>query len=473
MATATKAGRATGRKPGGGSGGAPPKQGSRLVRLSVVGGVLLAVLAGCGGITAGVLAGEGYLPGDSMRQVWSTPAEGGVRASGDAAWATGDTLVHSRADGVSGFDARTGERRWRYRPGGAAAICSAGRTAADGVAVIAQGTPGLPGAGGGGRGCDTVVALDLTTGRELWRTSRTPADDEIRAEHDLVAAGGGLAVLRDEDADWRHASSASDDPGRLDPDRALRAFDLRTGRPRWSARMPRGCVPYGVAAGDRRVAALLVCDRRDVRLAVLDPADGRVRGVSLLDPRRIVDPTAHTPAFVSADPIVVGAENLDESGYATLLSFDDEGRAQGTFASGAAHGRISSPLREPALTRVAHGRLYTVTTEYDHDDVVTAFDLRSGQRLWRAELGDTEDVMGLRVSGGRVTALVDLYGRAGEDGLLVLDADDGEERDARTFPDSVGGTSGEIKDVLGHGDRLLVARWGDGYLSPFTAYEER
>ncbi|MFD8013501.1 PQQ-binding-like beta-propeller repeat protein [Streptomyces sp. NPDC058955] len=479
MATATKAGRAADRKPGGGGGsgdrggsGGAPKPGSRLVRYSVVGGLLLALLAGCGGITAGVLAGEGYLPGDSMRQVWSTPTDGGAPASGDAAWTAGDTLVHSNADGVSGFDARTGERRWRYRPSRGAVICSASRTAEDGVALVAQGVPGSPLADEGNEGCTTVVALDLTAGRELWRTTRTAADGEIRAEHDLVAVGGGLAVLRDEDADWRY-ESAPGTPDRLDPDRALRAFDLRTGKPRWSARMPQGCVPYGVAAGARRVAALLVCDRRDVRLAVLDPADGRVRGASPLDPRRVVDPLTHTPSFVSADPIVVGADGLDESGYATLLSFDDEGRAQGTIASGTGNGRITSPLQEPARTRVAHGRLYTVAMEADYDDVVTAFDLRSGQRLWRVEIGDLEDVMGLRVADGRVTALVDLYGSSGEDGLLVLDADDGEERDARTFPDSVGGSSGEIKDVLAHQDRLIAARWSEGYLAPFTAYEER
>ncbi|WP_031008544.1 PQQ-binding-like beta-propeller repeat protein [Streptomyces sp. NRRL F-5727] len=483
MTTATKAGRTAGGKPGGGGGkgtgdrdGGTPKPGSRLVRYSVVGGLLLAVLAGCGGITAGVLAGEGYLPGDSMRQVWSTPTDGGTPASGDAAWAAGDTLVHSNAAGVTGFDARTGERRWRYEPAGGAAICSAGRTAADGVALIAQGVPGLPGspaADDADEGCTTVVALDLTAGRELWRTTRTAADGgEIRAERDLVAVGGGLAVLRDEDADWQYAS-ALDSPGRLDPDRALRAFDLRTGKPRWSARMPRDCVPYGVAAGDRRVAALLVCDRRDVRLAVLDPADGRVRGVTPLDPRRVVDPLTHAPAFVSADPIVVGVDSLDETGYATFLSFDDEGRAQGTIASGTVNGKISSAAQEPARTRVAYGRLYTVAMESDYDDVVTAFDLRSGQRLWRMEVGDLEDVMGLRVAGGRVTALVDLYGSAGEDGLLVLDADDGDERDARLFPDSVGGSSGEIKDVLGHQDRLIAVRWSEGYLSPFTAYEER
>ncbi|MFE6224458.1 PQQ-binding-like beta-propeller repeat protein [Streptomyces sp. NPDC057854] len=477
MATAAKAGRPAGGKPGGsggsGGGGAAPKaKGSRLARYSVVGGVLLAVLAGCGGITAGVLAGEGYLPGDAMRQVWSTSAAGGTPASGGAVWAAGDTLVHSSADGVSGVDARTGDRRWRYEPSGGATICSASRTADQGIALVAQGTPGGDDKRGG---CTAVVALDLATGRERWRTARTAADGEIRAQHDLVAAGGGLAVVRDEDPGWRYAS-VLDGPGLLDPDRALRAFDVTTGAPRWTAKMPKGCVPYAVAAGARRISALLACDGgngEDTRLAVLDPADGRVRAESVLDRRRLVDPLTYTPSFVSADPIVVAVDGLDHSGYATLLAFDGEGRAQGVVDSGVANGRITSPVQEPARTRVAYGRIYTVAMESDGDDVISAFDLRSGQRLWRAELGDLEDVMGLRVAGGRVTALIDLYGSTAEDGLVVLDADDGEERDVRTFPDSVSSTTGEVKDVLGHQDRLIVARWGDAYLPPLTAYEER
>ncbi|MFD4371675.1 PQQ-binding-like beta-propeller repeat protein [Streptomyces sp. NPDC058486] len=456
----------------GGNRDAASESSLRRLRYTVVGGVLLALLAGCGAITAGVLAGEGYLPGDSMREVWNTPSEATDSVSGNAAWAVGDTLVRSRADGVTGFDARTGGQRWRYEPAAGDAICATGATTDDGVALIAQGTPTVPVGDQEGKGCADVVALDLTTGRELWRTTRTAADGEVSAERDLVAVGGGLAVLRDEDDDWRYESTLGD-PGRLSPDRALRAFDLRTGKPRWSARMPKGCVPYGVAAAERRVAALLVCDRRDVRLAVLDPADGRVRGVSPLDERRVVDPLTHTPAFVSADPLVVSTMSLDESGATTFLSFDGEARPQGRIASGVVNGRLNDPATEPALTRVAYGRLYTLADEADYDDVLTAFDLRSGQRLWRMEVDDLDDVIGLRVAGGRVAALMDLYGASGEDGLFVFDADTGEVRDQRTFPDSVGRSSGEIKDVLGYGDRLIAVRWGDGYPRPLTAYEER
>ncbi|MFF2773726.1 PQQ-binding-like beta-propeller repeat protein [Streptomyces sp. NPDC058052] len=491
MATGTKAGRPAGTKAGrpagtkagrpagnasrgggsGGSAGGTPKPGSRLVRYTVVGGLLLALLAGAGGITAGVLAGEGYLPGDSMREVWNTRPEttpSDPSESGAGAWAVGDTLVRSRSRGVTGFDARSGAERWSYTPSGNAAICSVSRAAEDGIALVAQGRPGTPGDApvADGPGCATVVALDLRDGRELWRAARTPDSGEIRDEKDVVAVGGGLAVVRDAFAHWRY-EWAGEEPGHVRPDRALRALDLRTGKPRWTAAMPKGCVPHGVAAARSQVLALVVCERKDIRLAAFDPADGRHRWTTELSRDRVVEPVANASVFLSADPAVVSVDSLDLSGYPTVLSFSADGRAQGRIASGGDTDYLSTAA--PAHAQVAYGRLYAVEAMFH--DTISAFDLRSGQRLWRAKLERLEDVLALRVADGRVTALVDLYAGKGEDGLLVLDADTGDERDLRTFPDSVGASFGEITDLFGHEGRLIPAR-GPGF-RPFTAYEER
>lgn len=466
---AMNGGLAGGTKRGSAAGGRAPKPGSRLVRYTVVGGLVLALLAGCGGITTAVLAGEGYLPGDSLREVWTTEREPAGSDSGGGAWATGDTLVSSRSDGVTGFDARSGARRWRYAPPAGHAICSVSRTAEDGVALIAQGTPGGVGqkAVADGKGCATVVALDLADGRTLWRVARTPDTGGIQDEKDVVAVGGGLAVVRDAYAYWGY-DWADEEPGFVRPDRALRALDLRTGKPRWSAAMPEDCLPRGVAAGQRQILALVDCGGEDVRLAAFDPADGAHRWTTALDERRTVERGTHAPAFLSAEPAVVSVDGLDRSGYPTVLSFGDDGSRQGRVAPGDdGIGRVSTAV--PAQAQVAYGRLYAVEA-LDHE-TVTAFDLRSGRRLWHADLGDLEDVLGLRVADGRVTALVDLYASKGEDGLLVLDADTGEERDMRTFPDSVASSSGEIRDVFGYEGRLIPARIA-GH-RPFTAYEER
>ncbi|MFF9146484.1 PQQ-binding-like beta-propeller repeat protein [Streptomyces sp. NPDC014861] len=469
-ATGTRNGRAArDARSGRTSGGRAPRPASRPVRYAVGVGIGLALLAGCGGITAGVLAGEGYLPGDSLREVWTTGRETTGSDSGNGAWATGDTVVSSRSDGVTGFDARSGAERWRYAAPAGAAICSVSRATEDGVALIALGTRGADSAEsiGAGRGCATVVALDLADGRALWRAARTPETGEIEDERDVVAVGGGLALVRDEYAYWGQGW-ADGQPGFVRPDRAVRALDLRTGKPRWTAAMPKDCFPHGVAAGKRQVLALVACGGDDVRLAAFDPADGRHRWTSALDERRAVDRITHAPAFLSAEPAVVSVDGLDMTGHPTVLSFGDDGSRQGRIAPGTdGIGRVSTAL--PAQTRIAYGRLYAVEA-YDHE-TVTAFDLRSGRRLWHAELGNLEDVLGLRVADGRVTAVVDLYASKGEDGLLVLDADTGEERDMRTFPDSVASSSGEIRDLFAHEGRLITARVGGS--RPFTAYEER
>ncbi|MFF8407841.1 outer membrane protein assembly factor BamB family protein [Streptomyces omiyaensis] len=463
------AGGASGRRGDGtGAGGGASKPRSRLVRYTAVGGLLLALLAGCGGITTGVLAGEGHLPGDSMREVWSTGPETPPSESGNGAWAVGDTLVRSRSHGVTGFDARSGAERWSWTPSGGAAICSVSRGAEDGVALVAQGRPSAPDdeSVADGQGCATVVALDLEDGRELWRTARTPSGGGIGDEKDVVAVGGGLAVVRDEFAYWGYPW-ADEQPGFVRPDRALRALDLRTGKPRWTAAMPEDCVPHRVAAARNQVLALVVCERKDVRLAAFDPADGGHRWTSALSRTRTVDPVGNDSWFLSADPAVVSVDGLDLRGYPTVLSFSADGRAQGRIASGGDTGHLATAT--PAQARVAYGRLYAVEAMYH--DTISAFDLRSGRRLWRAKLERLEDVLALRVAEGRVTALVDLYASKGEDGLLVLDADTGDERDLRTFPDSVGASSGEITDLFGHEGRLIPAR-GAGF-RPFTAYEER
>ncbi|MFF0482434.1 PQQ-binding-like beta-propeller repeat protein [Streptomyces sp. NPDC004435] len=468
--TGTRNGRAAGAaRRGSAAGGRAGKPASRLARYGVAVGVALAFLAGCGGITVAALAGEGYLPGDSLREVWTTPRETTGSDSGNGAWAAGDTLVSSRSDGVTGFDARSGAQRWRYTPPAGGAICSVSRTAEDGVALIALGGSGAgkTAEAGAGGGCATVVALDLADGRALWRTARTSESGVLQDEKDVVAVGGGLAVVRDEYAYWGQ-DWARNTPGFVRPDRAVRALDLRTGKPRWTAAVPKDCFPHGVAAGKRQVLALVVCGGDDVRLAAFDPADGRHRWTTMLDERRAVERFTHTPSFLSAEPAVVSVTDLDLSGYPTVLSFADDGSPQGRIVPGTdGIGRVSTAV--PAQARVAYGRLYAVEAN-DHE-TVTAFDLRSGRRLWHADLGDLEDVVGLRVADGRVTAVVDLYASRGEDGLLVLDADTGEERDMRTFPDSVASSSGEIRDLFAYEGRLIPAR--DGGHRPFTAYEER
>ncbi|MGW9447576.1 outer membrane protein assembly factor BamB family protein [Streptomyces sp. NPDC055632] len=80
--------------------------------------------------------------------------------------------------------------------------------------------------------------MDLKDGRELWHAPIPAADDKSRFEPDPVAAGGGLAVLAD---------------------KGLRAVDVRTGAPRWTAAVPQHCLPGRAAPAERHVTVLLAC----------------------------------------------------------------------------------------------------------------------------------------------------------------------------------------------------------------------
>ncbi|MFC4591043.1 PQQ-like beta-propeller repeat protein [Sphaerisporangium corydalis] len=141
-------------------------------------------------------------------------------------------------------DAGTGQVRWRRRTGADPSILLT-----PGVAVTeyALGSPEAVARHG-------LAALDLVTGRPLWRMSYTRPFD--LATH-AVAAGGLVLV----------GTTAAE----------LTAVDARTGRTAWRRPLPPGCAywGYGIAADRTTAAALLLCDRFRFRLVVMDPATGR------------------------------------------------------------------------------------------------------------------------------------------------------------------------------------------------------
>ncbi|MFD7324248.1 PQQ-binding-like beta-propeller repeat protein [Streptomyces sp. NPDC059875] len=419
---------------------------------------LAAVAALLVGLTTGCSA-----PGGSMRVVWEAPVDGNARDYGNGAWLVGDTLVRSRYDAVTSFDAGSGERRWEYAPPGQDHVCAVGRRAAGSVVLLARGDRGP-----GGQGCATVAALDLTTGRELWHVRRAPAD-LTESLTDMVAAGGGLAVLRDGDDRWvletiRPAVQGSE---------ALRAFDLLTGAPRWKAAVPAGCVPERVAAGERQVFAVLTCGRTELRLAAFDKADGKAQWSAPLGGR----PTPGTDAEVtllSTDPVVLQVGGTTQSGLpGAYLAFGNDRTPLGRIESTGGHGTIQS--HRSGLVAVADGRLYAAAEAKrgkEYVNRVVAFDLAKGTEVWRHDLASGRGFLALDAAGGRVTALARSLGRRhdGTDELLVLEAATGDEQDTRDTGADIDHKTGELADLLTHEDLVVAVRWGWG-VRPFSAYE--
>ncbi|MFB7864548.1 MULTISPECIES: PQQ-binding-like beta-propeller repeat protein [unclassified Streptomyces] len=422
---------------------------------------LVVVLGGCGAILGGILSDEGLLPGDSMELAWQAPPDPGAAAYGNGDWIVDGSVIRSRFDAVTAFDAASGHHRWEYAPPGRDEICAVSKEADGAVALLAHGEARRE------RGCDTVTALDMTTGRELWHTRRAGESGEPGVEPDLVATGAGLAVVRDGNDTQYEPAGKRDIPQGVP---ALRAFDLRTGVPRWKAAVADGCAPHRVAAAARQVVAVLKCGRSELQLAAFDPADGKQRWTVPLD-RRSVDGESDV-MFMSAHPLVLRVVEPDESGLRAYLAFGPDGRLRGRVDFDSDAGKIDE--YEPARVTVDEegGRLLVVTTTPCRNrqcDQVVSFDLSDGRELWRTLLHNQDDALALRAVGQRVTILVDRgLKQSRQEGLYVLDAATGDEEDRRSYSQDVNRRK-PVTDLLVH-DNLVIAVQLGGGTRPFMAY---
>ncbi|MEV7526316.1 hypothetical protein [Streptomyces sp. NPDC091371] len=128
---------------------------------------------------------------------------------------------------------------------------------------------------------------------------------------------------------------------------ALRAFDLRTGAPRWIEAVPDGCVPEQVAAGEQQVVAVLACARTELRLAAFDPADGRQRRTAPLGGRTTPVPDGQV-TLRSAEPAVVQTGGTTEGRPGAFLAFGAGGKATGRVETTGGYATV--PARGPRRT---------------------------------------------------------------------------------------------------------------------------
>ncbi|QES57557.1 hypothetical protein DEJ51_28015 [Streptomyces venezuelae] len=397
--------------------------------------VVLAIVVGLGWAFLGT---SGYWPGSSLTTAWETPGDSRAPEDGThQAWIVDDTLVRTRHDAVTGFDAGTGKKVWEFVPPGRTEICAASTTA-DGAHVLIAYDENTRSAA---EGCATVAALDLADGRELWRTALAPAGGDTADRVRALAVGSGLGVVLDA-------------TGKGAP--AVRAVDLRTGSPRWTAAVQEGCTPDGTATAPREVLAVLACGE-EMRLAAFDPADGRQLWITPLDARRGVAAGASV-TFTATEPVVLRVDEGDR-GVDAFLTFGPGGRPGARIqATGDGHGSIGSHVT------VSDGRLFALT-DGGKWGLLVAFDLTTGGRLWKEALGGAAYVVqGLHAQDGLVTAVKGStrYG----DSLYAYDAATGDEEEHRAFRDD----AGSVDDLIPYKDRLIAVRSGS-HVRPFTAFE--
>ncbi|WP_405859600.1 PQQ-binding-like beta-propeller repeat protein [Streptomyces sp. NBC_00090] len=396
--------------------------------------VLLALVLGIAWV---FLRPMGYWPGSSMTTTWVARSDGAEAAPEDATdrtWVAGDLVVRGRPDGVRAFHAGSGAQRWEYTPPRLTDLCALSATADDSVVLIAY--------TGRDRGCATVAALDLRDGRELWHAAHVPALDALadRGGRGLPGVDGALAV-----ADG--LGIVLEAGGDHKP--ALRALELRTGAPRWTAAVPEGCLPGPSATAPKQVLTVLNCGD-EMKLAAFEPTDGTARWTVPLDARRGV--TAGTDVtVVAAEPIVLRIVGGD------VLVFGPDGRPGPRIKPYAAPSRLYG-----ADVAVSDGRLFALTGG-GRWGLLVGYDLTSGDEVWRAEVGGAAYTLGgLHAGAGRVMVLR-TSAKAG-DLLHTFDAATGDEEE-RVFRDLVA----SARELIPYRELLITVHPGNG--RPLSAYE--
>lgn len=415
-----------------------------------------ALVALCSLVSGCVFSGD---EGEAMDVVWDTPADRKAEPQGEGAWLSGDTLVRSRFDAVSGFDALTGKRSWEYVPPGRSAVCHATADTEGSVLVLTRDGDGVS-ASAKGKPCATAVAIDMKDGRELWKAPLSEPDP-VRLQHSSVSAGSGVAVLLQKDD--------------------LHAVDVRTGKSRWKAALPKDCVPGRTAVAERQVAALLACggtdniwgdkvtDDAELHVATFDPATGALQWSAPLGGRRAIlwDASAE---FVSADPVIVAASESNDSEAGAYLSFGRNGRPNPPIDFSGPYGEIEFDDR---LRATADGDRLYLLPRHRKVDRLTVFDLATGDAVWGGtrhdDLYEGDSGYQLVLQDGKLTLLTSH--RGGPYRLHDFDPATGKRSVVRVLPDGLG----PVDKLLTYENRLIVARY-DAYSTgsrPFTAYERR
>lgn len=323
------------------------------------------------GLVGGGYAGQSVfqgLHGVSLTVKWSAPFEGQNVAT-QGVWVRGDSVVRVRADEVVSYAAATGAVRWTFPIPGQDIVCAVSRTTAGAVGVIAYGAQNTP--------CGHLVAIDLTTGRQLWAADVPTAGQEAPPIDDFIAAAGNLVVTRAADQ--------------------VIALDARTGAQRWARSWSDGCQVQFVAADPSAVVAIAPCQNGYV-VSDLDPATGTPRWETP------VAEANYQLAVLSVRPVVVsdllpGARSVDN-----VRVFTSQGKQDVTIpvtGVNSPDGPVDlaiAPRSDKSFapqplwwTVVANGMLVGITHDINNHDDAVAFSLATGRQQWLTRLSTYVD----------------------------------------------------------------------------------
>jgi outer membrane protein assembly factor BamB len=291
---------------------------------------------------------------------------------------------------------RTGRLRWRGQ-----VTLTQYNGLYDEVALTAIGGVGYAYEWTAGGGPVGLVALDVNTGRALWRSEGNAGRTAENVSPELVIAAppvtAGMVCLPDapDDPD----ATGTQDPGgtQTPPLEVLRAFDAATGRPRWQYSADEPIATPATAAG-----GAFYFGGRDGGVHAVDAASGRRHWTTRINGQ---------PA---AAPVVAGRLVLVMTSRHALYALDAATGETRWEAQAGGTKRIGTPV--PV---VADGAVYFG----GNDGTIHAFDLASGTGRWTFKVGGDGNHYLPPLPGGRT---VYVYNRVGA--IYALDAATGRGR---------------------------------------------
>ncbi|WP_336321369.1 PQQ-binding-like beta-propeller repeat protein [Streptomyces lavendofoliae] len=309
-------------------------------------------------------------------------------------WTTDKAYVKTGIESVVGYDIAKGTPLWTTALPGQ--VCAASRHVKDNrTAIVFEAAKRVPPKNF--QPCTEVGAIDLTTGKLLWRKSvASPDSGDEKASFDEVTVGAGTVAA-----------------GGLD---GGAAWDLATGKELWKPQIDaEDCEDRGYGGGEALVAARLCgsLDNGYLLIQNLDPKTGAPLS-SYKMPAGVED-----AGIVSTKPLVVAADVGDTagdgSGISDFFSIDEKtGKLKVKIAADAERYAAecdSTGVEVCHRVVVGNNRLYLPTEdhegggEYGDTNEIVSFDLTTGKPTTdKADAGDRYSMFPLRMDGGNIIA---------------------------------------------------------------------
>ncbi|MFC7511070.1 PQQ-binding-like beta-propeller repeat protein [Streptomyces thermocarboxydus] len=202
-------------------------------------------------------------------------------------WLTDSVYAKSGLSEITGYDRKTGTKKWTLDLPGPVCAATSYVTADNKTAIVHK--PAMP-SKTNPQSCTEVAVVDLAAGTKVW--TKTAKSGTMPVSFSNVTIGGGTVA----------AGSTSGGA----------AWDLATGDERWAPKTSDSCYDAGYGGGTKLVA-VRKCgsyDQRQLHIQNVDPKTGDILAEYKMDEG------IEYAAVVSTDPLVVAADVGDSAATA-------------------------------------------------------------------------------------------------------------------------------------------------------------